>query len=202
VLEIGGGFGYQASIIASWGCKIISLDVNPKSSYFPIQHYDGVSIPFGDGSFDIVFSSNTLEHVNQLNALTAETRRVMRADGVGIHSLPSPIWRFWSNLGHYINLSRKLMSGEYGASYALRRELIPRRHGEKGNALSELHYFSRSYWKHIFEENGFKVIRIEPDRLFYTSPALFPNASLKLGVTSAKLFGSSCNTFFLKRKND
>ena len=200
VLEIGGGSGYQASIIAGWGCKVASLDVDPKSVFFPVQNYDGARIPFCDESFDIVFSSNTLEHVKRLKPLIAETRRVTSPKGIGIHSMPSPVWRFWSNIGHYLNLARKIASGEYSASYVLRRELTPGRHGERGNALSELYYFSKDHWKHVFEEQGFEVFRTEPNRLFYTSPGVFPNASLKIGVIAARFLGSSSNTYFVKRK--
>ena len=93
VLEIGGGSGWQASLIASWGCEVVSIDVAdrpaPPVQYFPVQTYDGEHIPFPDDSFDLVVSSNVLEHVRALVPLLAETRRVLRPGGQAVHILPS-----------------------------------------------------------------------------------------------------------------
>ena len=67
VRDIGGGSGYQASVLATWRCDVVSLDLPNRAPYlrqsYPVQHYDGVNIPFADESFDLVFSSNALEHV-------------------------------------------------------------------------------------------------------------------------------------------
>ena len=64
VLEIGGGNGFQASIIASCGCEIKSLDipnrVRPKKQYYPVHDYNGKIFPFSNDSFDRVFSSSVL----------------------------------------------------------------------------------------------------------------------------------------------
>ena len=121
VLEIGGEYGFQASIIASWGCEVVSIDVAPKESeYYTVLPYDGVSLPFQNETFDIIFSSNTLEHVKHLNLLLAEVRRVMVTEGLGIHVMPNSVWRFWSNLAHYLDLVRKFLTGVYGLSYIIR----------------------------------------------------------------------------------
>jgi hypothetical protein len=65
VLELGGGSGYQAGIIASWGCDIASIDVPDRPDpvqtlYYPVQNYYGVNIPYADESFDVVFSDAVL----------------------------------------------------------------------------------------------------------------------------------------------
>ena len=49
---------------------------------------DGRS-PFPDGSFDLVFSSQVLEHVEQLDVVVREIARVTRAGGVGLHEWPA-----------------------------------------------------------------------------------------------------------------
>ncbi len=44
VLEIGGGTGYQANLIARLGVAVDSIDVTPLSSaesYFPVRIYEG-----------------------------------------------------------------------------------------------------------------------------------------------------------------
>lgn len=50
--------------------------------------YDGKVLPFGDGAFDAVFSSEVLEHVFEPDAVLAELRRVLRAGGLLLVTLP------------------------------------------------------------------------------------------------------------------
>ena len=103
VLEIGGGNGYQASIIKSWGSEILSIDteINNNEKYFEVKKYDGINFPFRDESFDIVYSSNVLEHVKDLDLLIRETKRVIKPTGIIIHLIPSTTWRFWTILANY-----------------------------------------------------------------------------------------------------
>ncbi|MGH7963425.1 MAG: class I SAM-dependent methyltransferase, partial [Candidatus Binatia bacterium] len=79
VLELGGGSGFQASILASRGCEVLSIDLPerpiPRQIYYPVQAYDGHTIPAADASFDVVFSSNVLEHIWPLPPILRETRR-------------------------------------------------------------------------------------------------------------------------------
>lgn len=46
-----------------------------------IVYYDGADIPFGDGEFDLVWSTQALEHVQDPEAAFAEIARVTRAGG-------------------------------------------------------------------------------------------------------------------------
>jgi SAM-dependent methyltransferase len=118
-LELGGGSGFQASILSSLGCDVRSIDVatrpNPLSQrygrqYFTVTTYDGHNIPFADSSFDIVYSSHMLYHAVELDHMLAEIGRVLRPGGMAIHVLPSASWRFWTTLAHYPNLVRKLIA--------------------------------------------------------------------------------------------
>lgn len=43
--------------------------------------FDGLSLPFDDGSFDLVYCKQVLEHVHHPRPLLAEVRRVLAADG-------------------------------------------------------------------------------------------------------------------------
>jgi len=50
-----------------------------------IVSYDGKSLPFADGSFDVICSNAVLEHVADLTTLAREMRRVTKEGGVSYH---------------------------------------------------------------------------------------------------------------------
>jgi len=105
ILEIGGGTGHQAQILTQLGLDVVSIDL-PTSQYrnhlvHPVMTYDGRQLPFADQSFDIVFSSNVLEHVEDLGTLHREIRRVLKTDGFGLHVMPSASWRYWAGPINY-----------------------------------------------------------------------------------------------------
>lgn len=117
VLDVGGGNGFQARLLASQGYKMSVIDLKDAhfpwhTSYFPVTYFDGCHIPFGDQSFDVVFSSNVLEHVpvKSLPGLLAEMRRVLKPGGVMVHLMPTPTWRFWTAVTLYPSLLRRLAS--------------------------------------------------------------------------------------------
>jgi SAM-dependent methyltransferase len=62
VLEIGAGAGWQSRALAERGFHVEAVDI-AGSEYaaervFPVAHYDGHRLPFPDGRFGVVFSSN------------------------------------------------------------------------------------------------------------------------------------------------
>jgi SAM-dependent methyltransferase len=160
VLEIGGGSGFQAAVLSSWGCNVVSIDVAGRKpahkKYFPVQDYDGKLVPFADLSFDIVFSSNVFEHVQSLLILLKEMKRVLMPDGVCLHVLPSPSWRLWTSLTHYIYAVRWLLGIQprvpgavepipiqevfkrHGVSSVIKQLILAGAHGEYPNAASEI----------------------------------------------------------------
>ena len=131
VLEIGAGAGWQAQLLAERGYVVSAIDL-PSSNYiaermWPITEYDGSHIPFGDSNFDVVFSSNVLEHIRDAYSFHKEIHRVLKHDGCAIHVLPSASWRFWTNITHVI-----------------KHWNVPPVHGAHAkNALTEMVYFSR-----------------------------------------------------------
>src|ERR1700723_988419 len=119
VLEIGGGSGFQASLLAESGCDVTSIDVakrpDPRpqryaGQYSPVMTYDGSKLPFEDASFDVVFSSHALYHAHPLEAMLAEIWRVLRPEGMVVLVLPSSSWRVYTTLAHYPDLVRKVVA--------------------------------------------------------------------------------------------
>lgn len=91
LLEIGGGNGLQAKLLDDMGFEVVSIDPAPRQpSHFPIQAGDCTKIEFDDDSFDVVFSSNVMEHVVDLSKGLVEMKRVLKPGGIMIHTMPTP----------------------------------------------------------------------------------------------------------------
>ena len=62
-------------------------------------------LPFGDATFDMVFCSEVLEHVDRPEKMLAEIRRCLKRDGYAIVEVPTETWFFkaiwlvWTRFG-------------------------------------------------------------------------------------------------------
>lgn len=218
VLELGGGTGYQASVLHGWGCAVTSLDVEAAAPalHYPVQRYDGLAIPLPAGSVDVVFSSNVLEHVplRRLPALCGEMRRVLAGPGRAIHLVPSSAWRLWSCVTRYgflLEVAAGRRAAARGAGEPGRREargiggrigrlLLPPAHGEYPTALSELYYYSRRRWSRVFRDGGFEVEAATGAGVFYTDYGICRPLSISARRRLAPVLGSACHVFVLRRR--
>jgi len=220
ILEIGAGSGWQAQWLNNHGYQVTAVDV-PSSQYlqnrvFPIIVYDGLSLPFANHSFDIIFSSNVLEHIVNPTEFNKELKRVLRPDGIAIHIVPTSVWRFWTILTHHIYIlqliinhlknlfiDNKISYESYNVKNLSKIEIIsrllwPSRHGEQGTAISELYSFSKKSWKIYFEKYDWKVRHCCPIGLFYTGNQIFhKKINNSLRVKMSRFLGSSSIVFFL-----
>jgi SAM-dependent methyltransferase len=224
VLEIGAGTGKQAAEIAVRGFEIEAIEI-PSSNYvsermFKITDYDGRTIPFGDRSFDVVFSSNVLEHVPDLVRLHSEIRRVLRPGGYCLHVLPTHSWRFWTILSTFPDAPvtvfasspslmprpsfgrseiRRLSATWFNVMKHCARPFFQPRHGERGNLISEIWLFRPGWWKKNFAQNHFEVVFDEPMGLFYTGNMLFGSRwSFESRERAANFLGSACHIFKIR----
>ena len=229
ILELGAGTGWQARALAERGFAVEAIDLKD-SAYasdrvWPIVEYDGRHIPYPDRSFDIVFSSNVLEHVLDVPTLQGEIGRVLKPGGRVVHVLPTSAWRAWTNLCHYPHLCRRVIRGlrswdttpaaTSGAAFAWGRfpqcdasrgrlraltgVLVPTRHGIRGSAVTEMYFFSRFHWRRVFRETGFVIEREQPARLFYTAYSLLGDRmSLRLRRAVGCCLGSAGRVYVLR----
>lgn len=220
LMELGSGTGKQAKILSDAGYEVVALDVD-NSSYrsvrcFDVTEYDGKSIPFPSLSQDVVFSSNVLEHVVDLDDVLSETYRVLKNDGICVHLIPTPSCRFWTLFAHYLWFARRIFqrvifSKSNADALDLPRApttfksliwtLFPPKHGERGNTVSEIYYYSTRFWIGKFESSGFEVVALESNHLFYTMANSFGlYLSISLRQFLSRLFGGACRIYVLKKK--
>ncbi len=219
MLDVGAGSGRQAAQLAEGGHRVMAVDIET-SAYaeemlFPVRMYDGKTLPFPDDAFDVVISSNVLEHVNDLDGLLDEIRRVLRPDGVGIHVLPTPAWRVWTTAAHgpwMLKRTWQLLAGtrrrqrqvggdspEHARSRGAIGLIVPSRHGERGNVFSEIWYFSPDWWRKAFRRNGWTVIHDVRVGLFYTGAMLFATTlGLEVRKGLARVLGSATRAYVLR----
>jgi SAM-dependent methyltransferase len=193
VLDFGYGDGFQARYLKQKNFHVSAIDVDKKKMLneegINFVLYNGYEIPFEKKYFNIIFSSNVLEHLRNLDDIQQEFLRVLDDDGVCIHILPSSSWRFWT-------IVTTLIKYWY---------INPKPHGEiTNNCFMELIYFSKFFWKKSFKKNNFKILKIFSNNLFYIGNNLFGlKLDLEKRILLSKLLGSSCNIFILKKnKND
>lgn len=224
ILELGAGDGWQASILAQHGFIVTAIDVADvvvgATQYAPVTLYDGRTLPFPDASFDAVYSSNVLEHVKDFDGIQAELVRVLTAEGVAVHCVPSATWRFWTTLGHPFHAAKWVLNSRRRATSSqnssqtlgidhrlidksvqrlLRLGLIAPRHGEHGNLLTEHYLFSRCGWKRRFEQTGWQIHVMRSTGLLYSGNELFGlRLAHRFRKSMAKILGSSTFIFIAR----
>lgn len=228
VLELGSGTGWQAREISERGFSVDALDIDSsiyaQQKVWPVTLYDGSNIPFPDDYFDVIFSSNVLEHIPHLAEFHDEMRRVLRPGGIAVHIVPATAWRLWSNLAHYPFVIRTVLqtavstlrrSAPQGGNGKERQDasqskavpflrrlktiLFPYRHGETGNALTEAYWFSRAAWTRNFERGGWSVASVTGNRLMYTGYMTFgPALSIESRARLSRVLGNACHVYVLQ----
>jgi ubiquinone/menaquinone biosynthesis C-methylase UbiE len=109
-LDVGCGAGYAMfRAKTDMSCEVFGVDPSPgehgvgrfmdkfpKNGVF-IQQAFAESLPFEDESFDTVYSSHVLEHVNDEHKALEEMARVLKANGVAIIGMPTATmaWINW-----------------------------------------------------------------------------------------------------------
>ncbi|CAN5582956.1 hypothetical protein BH10ACI2_BH10ACI2_12940 [soil metagenome] len=99
VLDIacGTGFGEQILVDAGVG-RIFAADYSEdallttkelRTRNTDLLRTDGTSLPFEDGTFDVITSFETVEHIPDYVGFVRELRRVLKKDGVMIMSTPN-----------------------------------------------------------------------------------------------------------------
>jgi SAM-dependent methyltransferase len=109
-LEIGGGDGFLASLVAEHCRSFVTTDsyrarLADGAPALPgnVRRLvcDAARLPFKDASFDFVFSSSVLEHIRDRAPVYRELRRCLRPGGVMLHIMPSRTWKVLQLIFYY-----------------------------------------------------------------------------------------------------
>jgi SAM-dependent methyltransferase len=226
VLELGAGDGVQTAGLRELFEEVVPTDPAPFGDVDGMIVADAVNLPFEDDSFDLIFSSNVLEHVENIDDAFAEMKRVLTPGGIMIHSMPTGTWKIIQLIGRPlasgIKIFRRLTPGvsahsgrvKLGASFDAdsagesKRSMfvrivglvIPTVHGVSGNHFSEFARFRPVWWKRRFEDAGFDCYRSSP--LFFHSPYdLVPYRFLGIRDLVGRTGFASVDVFWLRERN-
>jgi SAM-dependent methyltransferase len=98
VLDAGCGVGYGSAFLGEVARRVVGVDRDASAIAYARERYarpnveflvgDVLRLAFTDASFDAVCSFETIEHVDDVDALLGETARVLRPGGVFVASTP------------------------------------------------------------------------------------------------------------------
>jgi SAM-dependent methyltransferase len=153
VLDVGGGPGYFSDAFEHRGAHYVPLDadVGEMSARGQLASGSvigsGTQLPFFDGSFDVTFSSNVLEHVAEPWKMADEMVRVTRSGGVVV--LSYTLW--WGPWGGHETAPWHYLGGHRAA------DRYRRRHGRDpknlfGESLFPITARSGLRWAHSTEQ--------------------------------------------------
>lgn len=98
VLDLGAGAGIVLQMdFRGHAAKICGVDLDPRVVDNPMldegRVADAGGIPYGDALFDVVFSDNVLEHLNEPLQVFREVYRVLKPGGVFLFKTPNK-WHY------------------------------------------------------------------------------------------------------------
>ncbi len=108
VLDIGCNVGYGTALVGKESREAIGVDVSPSSvqaanernaaSNIRFQTIDGLQLPFGDATFDLVVSFQVIEHIFAPDSYLREIRRVLKPGGTVILTTPNAAIRLYDGM--------------------------------------------------------------------------------------------------------
>lgn len=195
-LELGCGGGFQSGLLTRYVDKLISSDFaldkleGPTNGAveFRVCDAENVDQTFERGQFDLVFSSNLLEHLPDPSRALRGCHHVLADDGIAIHVMPSQFWKA-CQLAFYIpdllatgieqftelgprQLIERARHEEPGSinnpktvrarRSLLQRALSPEPHGVSAGHWQELKAFSKARWCQLIAAAGFELLAVRP----------------------------------------
>ena len=175
-LELGSGDGFQLEHLRQRFARVFAINpARRPPSAWGFTFASAESLPFPDGVFDLVFSSNVVEHVQDRARAMAEVVRVVRPRGYVVHAVPTQFWkatslllnpvgyplRVWEKWCALRNFRHDGCESEIDAKgtaprwfQVLGRWFYPPVHGSFPSHRSEFSSFSRDRWRELLRPPG------------------------------------------------
>jgi ubiquinone/menaquinone biosynthesis C-methylase UbiE len=164
VLEVGCGSGIAVQLFAEAGADVTAVDLTPwavdttraRLEAFglgaDVFEADAERLPFGDASFDLVFSWGVIHHTSNMDRALAELVRVCRPGGevvLMLYHRRSIFFVAYRGLARFLPLARRLGFHFEGARAGEREGLIAR-------------HFTRSEVEVMLRGAGLEQVRVQP----------------------------------------
>ena len=132
-LELGAGDGFQSRLLARWVSRLVSTDYDPgvlsnapdAAITYAVCDAEEIDRVFPGRRFDLVYSSNLLEHLPDPGRALRAMCAALADDGITIHVVPGPFWKTTHLLLHAPNRAALTLErlSQPGALAAIRRKL-------------------------------------------------------------------------------
>ncbi len=189
-LELGCGNGGSSLHLEDWCHRLTATDYDAlKFRTAPTSKTSFVAIdaqelsPFQTGAMDLIFSSNLLEHLPDVEKCLRDCTRVLKRGGYAVHMMPNRTWKCLNLLLFYpllvqggcMKLLHPLVADggkphitvalddnlhEVIERRSLVKRLLPQRHGFAKSHVDEWLRWNDRRWLRLFEASGLEVLRV------------------------------------------
>ena len=223
VLDLGAGEGSSSYRLSSISDGVVAADYDlSRLSRIESDKVDKIVcdaeyLSFKEKQFDLIFSSNLLEHVPDPNLVLRNIYRILSDDGILIITVPNRIWKILSLIFFYPNqfcvLAKKLFDpsknindlnlnsnistqNRYGF---IRRNIWPVPHGINRSNRVEFIAFGRKQWLGIMNNSDFEISKEIENMPLYSG---YPLVLIDSFFTFFSKFGFSSSFVFILKKKD
>jgi SAM-dependent methyltransferase len=174
-LDLGCGDGFATKLLRERFACVFSVDPDhaPDDGRSCFAFAVAEALPFRDCTFDLIFSSSVIEHLEDRPRGLDEAARVLQPGGYMVHIVPTRFWKAASLLlnpiGYPLRVAEKWRStrklaregglpGKYrsggrlqpGIAAVLGRWFRPPIHGSYSSHSSEFRSYGRRHWSRLF----------------------------------------------------
>jgi ubiquinone/menaquinone biosynthesis C-methylase UbiE len=176
ILDIGCGKGTDVfmmdSLLKTFSTRFTAIDISSisiefanmlremrgdKDCFFKVG--DAEKLEFGDGSFDVVFCSELMEHLPEPEKCLAEIYRVLKTKGLAVITTPNPR-----------NLAKRLVSRKQMQTIDEEQKWCFQRHGNLASETGHISEKSCKEWRNLAVRSGFKIEAVKRGSVIYGGP--------------------------------
>ena len=214
ILEIGCGDGHVTSLLRNRNEDVVPIDLSPWQPVEDVCVATAEALPFKNGHFSMVYSSNVLEHVDDLPACLEELKRVTKRDALMVHTMPTITWKILQLMLYpaHILLQRalpKIVSPEQHRTSSADNQadtrtisrfhtLWPPVHGVADSHFKEMVQFRSAWWAKRFSAHGLELVRVT-NLYFHSAYRLLPYRMLTMRDILGRSGLSTARAYWVKK---